>query len=240
MVPVLLTLATLIAVGLMVVVLLRMGKRYETLQAEFDRLKIIQRDMSTDVRTRLDEGTKTWEAVEAEVKPRLTQLEALEPSVADLSSALEENLPALTEARQRLEAVEAKADGTDSRVTAALEAGSSETGERFDRVEEAVRTLRNAADERLADLAGRVSALEEAATAPELEPALAGAEADDEDPIAPPPLPASVSVSSEDDDEGDISPTTTSGESSDAGGRWLLIAVVVAIGVVALLAALDT
>ncbi|MDF1700306.1 MAG: hypothetical protein P1V36_04030 [Planctomycetota bacterium] len=161
MLPVFLTLATLVAVGLMVAVLLRMGRRHDDLQAEFERLKVVQRDMSTDVRTRLDEGSKTWEAVESEVKPKLQQLEALEPSVADLSAALAENLPALSDARQRLEAVEERTTGTESRVTAALEANTSEAGERFERIEEAVRTLRNAADERLADLAGRVTSLED-------------------------------------------------------------------------------
>ena len=229
MLPILLTLATLIAVGLMVAVLLRMGKRYDTLQAEFDRLKVVQRDMSTDVRARLDEGTKTWEAVEEEVKPRLTQLEALEPSVADLSAALEENLPALSEARQRLESVEEKAAGTESRVTAAIEAGATETAERCDRIEEAVRTLRNAADERLADLAGRVAALEEAATSPE--PALVGAE-DEDDSVVPPPLPVAVTTSAGSQD--------TPARGTSGAGRWVLIALVVVIGVVALIAALDT
>ena len=229
MVPVLLTLATLVAVGLMVVVLLRMGKRYDDLRAEFDRLKVVQRDMSTDVRTRLDEGSKTWEAVEEEVKPRLTQLEALEPSVADLSAALEENLPALSEARQRLESVEEKAAGTESRVTAAIEAGATETAERCDRIEEAVRTLRNAADERLADLAGRVAALEEAAPSPE--PALVGAE-DEDDSVVPPPLPVAVTTSAGSQD--------TPARGTSGAGRWVLIALVVVIGVVALIAALDT
>ena len=229
MVPVLLTLATLVAVGLMVVVLLRMGKRYDDLRAEFDRLKVVQRDMSTDVRTRLDEGSKTWEAVEEEVKPRLTQLEALEPSVADLSAALEENLPALSEARQRLESVEEKAAGTESRVTAAIEAGATETAERCDRIEEAVRTLRNAADERLADLAGRVAALEEAAPSPE--PALVGAE-DEDDSVVPPPLPFAVTSSAGSQD--------TPARGTSGAGRWVLIALVVVIGVVALIAALDT
>ena len=231
MLPVLLTLATLVAVGLMVMVLVRMGKRYDDLQAEFDRLKVVQRDMSTDVRTRLDEGTKTWEAVESEVKPRLTQLEALEPSVADLSSALEENLPAMAEARQRLEAVEERSTGTESRVTAALEAASTEQGERFERIEEAVRTLRNAADERLADLAARVTSLEETATAPSPEPESAFTvpaglvDEDEDDSPAPPPLP------------GGSAEGGSRGTSGGGAGRWVLIAVVVAIGLAALVAA---
>lgn len=235
MLPILLTIATLVAVGLMLVVLVRMGKRYDALQADFDRLKVVQRDMSTDVRTRLDEGTKTWEAVESEVKPRLTELEALEPSVADLASALEENLPALAEARRRLEAVEEKSAGTEARVSAALEASATEAGERLERIEDAVRTLRNAADERLAELAGRVTALEEAATAPlhaadgETPPAFAvpagvGAAEDDDETAVPPPIPGSSRRGSR-------------GTSGSGAGRWVLIAVLVAIGVVAIVAA---
>ena len=237
MLPVLLALATLVAVGLMVVVLLRMGKRYDDLQAEFDRLKVVQRDMSTDVRTRLEEGSKTWEAVESEMKPRLA---ALEPSVADLTASLEENLPALSEARRRLEAAEGRVEETESRVAAALETSATEAGERFERIEEAVRTLRNAADERLADLAGRVTALEEAATAApgevhasEPEPALVhvGAE-DDDEPAAPPPIPRHRGSATG-------SPGTESRGTSGTG-RWVLIVLAVAIGLIALVAAMDS
>ncbi len=235
MLPALMLVATLVAIGLMIAVVYRMGIRLQTLQDDFDRLKVVQRDMSTDVRARLDEGSKTWESVETEVRPKLQQLEALEPSVADLSAALEENLPALSDARKRLEAVEQRTENTESRVTAALEASTTDAGERFDRVEEAVRTLRNAADERLADVAGRVEALEEAATAAPAEPVFAAVgaveEADASTPepreergSRPPPVPG--------EREG--------GRRRKGAGHWVLIVLAVAIGVVALVAALDS
>ena len=159
MFPARLRAATLIVVGLLIVVLFRMGGRFDALRAELERMRVVQRDMSSDVRARLDEGARTWESVEAEVRPRLEQLE---PSVADLSAALDENLPALSEARARLEEVEGRVADTEARVVTALEAGTEEGAERFERVEAAVRTLRNAADERLADLAARVTVLESA------------------------------------------------------------------------------
>ena len=233
MLPVLLTLATLVAVGLMVAVLVRMGKRYDALQAEFDRLKVVQRDMSTDVRSRLDEGTRTWEAVESELRPRIEAIDPLKASIQEMRTALDENLPALGEARRRLEAVEEQGAGTEARVTAALETAAQDVDARFDRIEEAVRTLRNAADERLADLAGRVSALEDASAAPgEPAPVAVGvaAEEAEDDGLAPPPLPTSSSrVAS----TPDAPSTEETSRGTSAAGRWVLIALLLAIGLVA-------
>jgi len=174
MLPALLVAATLVVVGLLIAILVRLGARYEAMKAELDRLRVVQRDMATDVRARLDEGVRTWESVEAEMRPRLEQLE---PSVADLSAALEENLPALSEARARLEEVEARVSATEARVFTALETGTQDHEERFERIEAAVRTLRDAADERLAELATRVGTLEARAAAATEEPATAVAAA---------------------------------------------------------------
>ncbi len=169
MLPALLLVATLVVVGLLVMVLFRMGARVDALRSELERLRVVHRDMSSDVRTRLNEGARTWESVDAEIRPRLDQLE---PSVADLSASLEEHLPALGDANKRLEEVESRSAETEARVVQALEAGREEDGERFERVEAAVRTLRNAADERLVDLAARVGALESRAEEARLEQAV--------------------------------------------------------------------
>ncbi len=71
MFPALLLVATLIVVGLLIVVLFRMGARMDGLRAELERMRVVHRDMSSDVRARLDEGARTWESVEAEVRPPL-------------------------------------------------------------------------------------------------------------------------------------------------------------------------
>lgn len=175
MLPALLVVATLVVVGLLLVVIFRLGGRLDGLRADIERLRVVQRDMSSDVRARLDEGARSWESVESEVRPRLDHLE---PSVADLSAALEENLPALSEARARLEGMESRVAEAEASLATALETGDHDQGERFERIEAAVRTLRNAADERLAELATRVTGLEdvaEEAPAPEAELVGAGA-----------------------------------------------------------------
>ncbi len=230
----LMLLAALVAIGLLLTVMIRMARRFEDLTAEQERMKVVQRDMGSDVRTRLDEGAKTWESVEGEIRPKLEHLERLEPSVADLSASLAENLPALAEARQRLEAVEDATQGTESRVTAALEAGANETAERCERIEDAVRTLRNAADERLADVTARITALEEAVTAPE-EEVEAAREAISQ--ATPPPIPGGAEESRRYASRG-----TGQAGSAQAGrgrGARLLVALVLIGGLVALVAALS-
>ena len=222
MLPALLLAATLVVVGLLIAVLVRLGARFEGLKAELERLRVVQRDMSSDVRARLDEGARTWESVEAEMRPRLAQLE---PSVADLSAALEENLPALSEARSRLEDVEGRVSATEARVYTALETGAQEGEERFERIEAAVRTVRDAADERLADLAARVHALE-AAT----EDGRGTPEArEDEEPAALEPVGAAAG-----------SPEMRQGHEKPRqarGGRWALVMLLLAAGAVIALVA---
>lgn len=145
------------ALALLVLIYWRTAQRYEGLRDEVDRLQVVQRDMSSDVRTRLEEGEKVLDHVEHEIRPRL---ERLEPSVADLSSTLQENLPTLTEARERLEAMEGRVAEAEAEVRAALSTGKEKAEARSERIENAVRTLRNAADERLADLGARLTQLE--------------------------------------------------------------------------------
>jgi chromosome segregation ATPase len=240
MVVPLMLVASLVAIGLLLTVMIRMGRRFDELTAEQERMKVVQRDMTSDVRTRLDEGAKTWASVEGEIRPKLEHLERLEPSVADLSALLEENLPALAEARQRLEAVEQASQGTESRVTAALEAGASETDERCERIENAVRTLRNAADERLADVTARVStledavsarvtALEEAVTAP---PEQVEAAREAISSVTPPPIPGGAEERRRHASRG----TELAGRGR---GGWLLVALVLIGGLVALVATLS-
>jgi DNA repair exonuclease SbcCD ATPase subunit len=182
MLPALLLLGTLIALGLMLALLARQQKRHADLQAQVARLEVVQRDMGRDVRARLEDGARTWASIETDVQPRLDQIE---PSLADLSAALEENLPALREARRRLEAVEARAEETHTRVAAALETAGEESAARFARLEEAVRTLRDAADERLADLAARLGALEQGPPAREPPPPPPQPHAEEEETEAP-------------------------------------------------------
>ena len=236
MLPALLLVATLVVVGLLVIVLFRMGARLDALRSELERLRVVQRDMSSDVRARLDEGARTWESVEAEVRPRLDQLE---PSVADLSATLDEHLPALSDGHKRLEAVEARTTETEARVVRALETGAEEQEERFDRVEAAVRTLRNAADERLADLAARVSTLE-TQTEPEADP-------DVDDPVAFELDAANGDVEGEDEPQL-VAVSSPSPERSSRGtrrgpkprgGRWMLVMLVLAGAAVIVVMALD-
>ena len=146
-----------LALVLLVIIYWRTAQRYEALKADVDRMQVVQRDMTTDVRSRLEEGARGWDRVESELTPRLDRLE---PSLADLSATLDENLPALTEARARLEKLEAEFEAVEADLRSAHASGAQEAIERAGRIEAAVRTLRNAADERLADLSARITALE--------------------------------------------------------------------------------
>ena len=47
-----------IALALLVVIYWRTAKRYESLQAEVERLRTVQKDMTSDVRARIEEGQK--------------------------------------------------------------------------------------------------------------------------------------------------------------------------------------
>lgn len=236
MLPALLLIATLVVVGLLVVVLFRMGGRFDGLRDELERLRVVQRDMSSDVRARLDEGARSWESVEAEVRPRLDQLE---PSVADLSASLDEHLPALATAHKRLEEVEARATETEARVVRALETGSEEDEERFERIEAAVRTLRNAADERIADLAARVGALEAHAEAVRLAQA---AQADEAALAATGEHPGLAQEAADAESEEDASlepvametrsaaPRGTGSARKGTSGRWVVVVLVLVTG----------
>jgi chromosome segregation ATPase len=236
MLPVLLLIATLVVVGLLVAVLLRMGARFDAMRAEVERLRVVQRDMSSDVRARLEEGARSWESVDSEVRPRLDQLE---PSVADLSASLDEHLPALATAHKRLEEVEARTAEaeartaeTEARVVRALETGSEEEEERFERLEAAVRTLRNAADERLADLAARVSTLESRSEEVRLALAVAKDEADLEESTRDGDLQAVEESELEPVAAGTPSPDSrgTGRARKSGGGRWMLVVLVLATG----------
>ena len=99
MLPTILLIAGLFALALLVVLYWRTAQQIARLKAEAERLRVVQRDLTTDVRSRLEEGARTWESVEHEVRPRLDQLE---PSVADITATLEEHLPGMGEARERL------------------------------------------------------------------------------------------------------------------------------------------
>lgn len=165
--PALLLAAGLLALVLLLVLYWRTAQQIALLKAESERLRVVQRDMSADVRARLDEGARTWESVEHEMRPRLDQLE---PSLADLTATIEEHLPGVGEARQRVEdlatrltALEERYAEVEGELRETLGAGVAETGVRFEHVEGAIRTLRDAADQQLADVQGRVATLEEAA-----------------------------------------------------------------------------
>lgn len=161
MMPAILLGAGLVALALLLALYWRTSQRIAEMNETMERLKVMQRDMTADVRARLDEGARAWENVEHEMRPRVEQLE---PAIADLSSTLEEHLPAMGEARTRLKEVEEHA----AAMQAKLEREAKVSSERIDRIEDAVRTLRDAADERLADaaslldsVAARVATLEE-------------------------------------------------------------------------------
>ena len=231
MLPTLLVLGTLSALGLMLAVLLRTQKRYDAVRTELERMKVVQRDMSTDVRARLEESARTWESVESEVRPRLAQLE---PSVADLSAALSTHLPALAEAGERLEAVEERIGGSEARVSAVLERLDLESTERFERLEDAVRTLRNAADARLVDLGARLGALEGPAGRAE-----AASEA------GPPPEPSDVDVGEEElDPRGSTREPALAGARGRGGSRaghgtgWFVFALMLVAGLVLVISSL--
>jgi chromosome segregation ATPase len=145
------------ALVLLLVLFWRLAQRIAAQQEAVERLQVVQRDMNNDVRARLDEGARTWESVEHEMRPRIDQLE---PSVADLAASLAEHLPVMGEARRRLERVEERAAEIDATQREGLEQHARETRERIERIEEAVRALRDAADGQLAELARRVDARE--------------------------------------------------------------------------------
>ncbi len=159
----LLLVGTLTVVVLLLVVIFRLGTRLDGVRAEVERLRVVHRDMSSDVRTRLEEGARSWASLDTDLRPRLEQLE---PAVADLGAALDENLPALSDARGRLEGVEQRVAAACERLDIALASDTQEQEQRFERIEEAVRTLRHAADERLADLGDRLRALEDMRESP--------------------------------------------------------------------------
>lgn len=159
------------ALALLLVLYWRTSQRILEMRDTVERLKVMTRDMSADVRARLDEGSRTWENVEHEMRPRIEQLE---PTVADLSATLDEHLPAMGEARSRLERMEERTAEMQGSLQEKLDREALAQAERLARIEDAVRTLRDAADERLSDVAARVTALE----APPPEPA-----ADLQDPV---------------------------------------------------------
>ncbi|MDA1194822.1 MAG: hypothetical protein O2894_06525 [Planctomycetota bacterium] len=223
MLPALALLGTLVAVGLMIAILIRQGGRTDALHAEVERMKVAQRDTATDVRARLEAGAETWAQVENEMRPRLAALEALEASVADLGASLDENLPALIEARTRLEAVEGRADDVEAQVAAklgtdAFEAAARESEDRIQRVEQALRTLRDAADARLADLAARLSVVE--------------AHAANAEPDAP-ELPRAAEPASP------VGSSRGTGRSRRGRGPWVILALLLGAGLVAVVAALS-
>jgi len=211
MMPALLLVGTLVVVALFVLLAFRLGSRLGGVSAEIDRLRVVQRDMSSDVRARLDEGARSWASVERDLRPRLDQLE---PSVADLGAVLDEHLPALSDARSRLESVEQRVAAACARLDAALDTAlegepEGERDQRFERIEEAVRTLRHATDERLADLGDRLRALEDGpvSTAGAVGAGVAGA--------APRGTGSAVGSS----------------RARRAKGRWMLVMLVAALGI---------
>ena len=224
-----------LALALLVLIYWRTAQRYQGLQDEVERLRVVQRDMSSDVRARLEEGAKTWEHVEREMRPRLEQLE---PSVADLSAALQENLPALNEARARPVAVEGRIARAEADLRAALEGGEERAEERAERIEQAVRTLRNAADERLAELSARVAQLE---TPPEPVPAdepdidfdvvAEGAPETDEE--------AALAAATDAEATYGSSRGTPAPDRSGKGGRWVVILLALVTGLALVFTALS-
>ncbi len=164
--------AGLVALALLLVLYWRTSQRIVEMRDTIERLKVMTRDMSADVRARLDEGSRNWENVEHEIRPRVEQIE---PALADLSSTLEEHLPAMGEARSRLDRMEAQAAEQQTALQTELQSEFRQMldrealaqAERLARIEEAVRTLRDAADERLSDVATRVAALEEPSPEPD-------------------------------------------------------------------------
>jgi chromosome segregation ATPase len=154
----------LVALVLLVMLFWRAAGQIAELNGTISRLEVVQRDMTSDVRRRLQEGAETWESVESDIRPRVDQLET---AVADLGASVEENLPAMTEARRRLVRVEERVAEVAAAVQEGLGAAEETTNARLERIEEAIRTLRDAADGRLGEIGERLSALE---TPPEPEP----------------------------------------------------------------------
>lgn len=254
------------ALALLLFLYWRAAQAHTRLRDEVERLHVQQRDMTADIRARLEDGAMARDQIEGEMRPRL---DVLEPSVADLSATLDENLPTLKESRARLESVETRVAQAEAELRAALEASDQAAGERAERIEQAVRTLRNAADERLADLGARMGRLEGDAgpalgdepNAGSESPKSDGGDSDDSDLEDGPEIDFAVmedvqaadeaGVEAADSDEeaalvGAADGDGTSAESrgtpaqsrSGTGGRWVLVLLALVTGLALVLTAL--
>ena len=136
-------------------------------------------EKAVEIQHRLDETMEQVEYVRTDLRPRIEQLE---PAVADLSAKVEERIPVVNEAGARVERVEERLTqaedkaaeaarqsedaserlaANEARVAELIGTQAGEQGTRIERMEEAVRVLRNTTEERLRELAERVSTLEE-------------------------------------------------------------------------------
>jgi len=210
------------ALALLVVIYWRAARRTEALQGDLKRLQVLQRDMSSDVRSRLEEGARSWNAVERDLLPRL---DAIEPSLADLSAALEENLPTLAKSGARLERLEGKLAQMEADLGSARQESGEAAGQ-AECLEAALRSLRNGVEERLADLSARLQALE----APIFEAA-----PDGPDPAMAPAAEIPVSAAPL---GGRGTPAPQRGTPRAHGGRWIALILALLTGLVLVFAAL--
>ena len=166
-----------LAVALLLAFQLRLAQRFRTLDLEVQRLNKAHKDGTLDARSRLEEATKSLEALEESVTPKLAALEPhlfdaaarldeLEERVAALAPALEaagrreaQSSEVLEDARSRLEQAEAEARTVGERF-GVVEEGVRDAANRLEQAEGGLDRLRSTLDERLDELVRRVGALE--------------------------------------------------------------------------------
>jgi DNA repair exonuclease SbcCD ATPase subunit len=216
--PTLLLVAGLLAVLLLVVLYARGAQRLTVLRAQVERMQVVQRDMTADVRARLEQGATAWTTVDRDLKPRLDGIEA---SQAELAATLDAQLPALGEVRSRLATLEERVPELEADLRHAAGGRSEAIDARLDQMAEEVRALRIAHDERVAAVAARVVKLERAGAEASRSPAPATAPAADALAAAEAAADAPATFGAS---RGRKEPP------GRPGRRWLLVAVVLLLG----------
>lgn len=166
-----------LAVALLLVIQLRISKRFRVLELEVERLKKAHKDGSLDARSRVEDATRALEALEESVAPKLAAFEPhllevgarvdeLTAQVAPLVPALEaagrretEASEVLADAQTRLEQAEESARAVADRF-GVMEEGVRDAQGRLEQTEHGLDRLRTAFDERLNDLDHRVGELQ--------------------------------------------------------------------------------